>query len=90
MGVPVHPSPTLFFAKRNEALDEGPPNPAATCIRLHEKVFKIADRPEAPGVEVKDVIGQANGRALRRTGKKASHRLARLQDAMPHAFGNRV
>jgi hypothetical protein len=90
MGVPIYSPPALLLPDRYETFNQRTRSPSPACFRPNEEILKIADRSEAPGVEVEDIIGETNRCSLARTGEQAPHGLIGREDAMPHAFGDRV
>ena len=67
--MPIDAAPSAFLAKRDEAIDQGTTRSAAAGLRRDEEVLKIADRLEAPGVGVEDVVGKSDRLA---SGRQAS------------------
>ena len=88
--VPIDAAPSAFLAERDEAIDQGASRSGAAGLRRDEEVLEIADRLEAPGVGVEDVVGETDRLALGPARKQATQRLIRRQDAAPDAFGDGV
>jgi len=83
MCVPVDAPPILLFSESDKRLDQRPSCSAAACFGPDEQVFKIADRSEAPGMRVEDIIGESYWFARATTGEKAPDRLVRRENALP-------
>jgi len=84
--MPIDAAPSAFLAERDEAIDQGATRSAAAGLHRDEEVLEIADRLEAPGVGVEDIVGESDRLALGPAGKQATHRLIRRQDTAPDAF----
>jgi hypothetical protein len=88
--VPIDSAPSAFLAERDQAIDQGATRSAAASLFRDEEVLEIADRLEAPGVGVEDVVGESDRLAVGQARKQATHRLTRRQDTAPDAFGDGV
>jgi hypothetical protein len=73
----------MLFPERYEPLDQRPPYSAAACFRRDEPVLKVADRLEAPGVMVEDIIGEPDWFVPITASEETPDRLIWRKNALP-------
>src|SRR6476660_1716875 len=59
MRVPIDAPPAFFPPERDQFFDQGAPRPSPANLRRNKDILQIANRFEAPGMGMQDIIGEA-------------------------------